>query len=507
MAVQSKPDRPRGRPAEGGSAENGSTAVRPLHPRLGNPERPVPELGGVCSYADAARPGLDVTETVALLKRHNWVETRLTDLFLTRLNSTPEWEVKGAFSLHLWLDAEHAKWIRKRVSELRHPPHRFEQVPDPGVEAFLQEALRSRDTLEVLTAIYRVIKPALLDAYRVHQVATNPLADQPTRRILRFIVLEEEEMIEWGERALESLLATATHGEKARVSAWEAHLRAHLAAAGGLLGTEPRPDEQLPPSRADAEPTLQVDWIPRRDARLESDNNDFPPHWVYAQRERPVKERMLALICKRLLEMDVPEMMAPIIWKTREQAAKAGKPKQWVYTADMARQVWDEARHSMLGEAWLVAHGIDWTQVPLNVGFSNGLNTLATPDEAHAALYWIEQGLMPRMTGKGYEYDVANEDGNPLAVVFQDFDWADEVLHVHIGRHIVEALGSRKEAERLGEEAFGRVMESRRRRQAEEGQEKHREWWTAFCETAIGLTPAPLNEEVMASQDAPWKTE
>ena len=488
------------------SPTNGrAPTVEPRHSRLGPPARPVPELGGVCSYADAARPGLDVTATVALLKRHNWVETRLTDLFHTRLNSTPEWEVKGAFSLHLWLDAEHARWIRERVAELRHPPHRFEQAPDSGLEAFLQEALRSRGTLELLTAVYRVIKPALLEAYRTHQELADPLADQPTRRILRFIVLEEEEMIAWGEQALEALLAVASEEERRRAADWEAHLRAHLAAAGGMLGTAPRPDEAPPPSRAAAEPTVEVDWTPRRDPRIESDNYDFPPHWVYAQRERPVKERMLALICKRLLEMDVPEMMAPIIWKTREQAASSGKPKTWLYTADMARQVWDEARHSMLGEAWLVAHGIDWTQVPLNVGFSKGLNTLATPDEAHAALYWIEQGLMPRTTGKGYEYDVASEAENPLAAVFQDFDWADEVLHVHIGRHIVDALGSRQNTERLGEEAFARVMEERRRQQAEEGDDKHREWWTRFCEGAIGLTPEPLSQELMASQDAPWK--
>src|SRR5215218_567954 len=176
---------------------NGSAAAKPLHRRLGPADRPVPELAGVCTYAEAARPGLDVTETVALMKRHNWVETRLTDLFLTRLSSTPEWEVKGAFSLHLWLDAEHAKAIRERVAELRHPPHRFEQVPDAGVEALLQEALRSRNTLEVLTAIYRVIKPALVEAYRAHLEACNTLADQPTRRVLRFILIEEEEMIAW----------------------------------------------------------------------------------------------------------------------------------------------------------------------------------------------------------------------------------------------------------------------------------------------------------------------
>ena len=475
------------------------------HPRLGAEGRFIPELAGVCTYEEAGRPGHDVTKVVSLLKRLDWVKNRLTEVYLTRLNSTPEWEVKGAFSLHLWLDAEHAKWIRERVAELRHPPHRFDDVPDPALEAFLQEVLRSAGTVEALAAVYRVVRPALLRACRAYLATTNALADQPSRRILRFVVLEEEEMVAWGEQALDALLAAGSQGDRAGASVWQAHLDAYLEAAGGVFGDEPRRTDDVPPARAALEPEPVVDWVPRRDARIESDNYHFPPHWVYAQQERPVQERMLALVCKRLLEMDVPEMMAPIIWNTRREALRRGKAKPWVYTADMARQVWDEARHSMLGEAWLVARGIDWTRVPLNVGFSKGLNTLASADEAHAALYWIEQGLMPRNTGKGYEYDVASEAENPLAAVFQDFDWADEVLHVHIGRHIVDALGSRQSTERLGEEAFARVMEERRRRQAEEGEEKHREWWTSFCEIAIGLTPEPLDEQVKAAQDAPWK--
>src|SRR3954471_2978815 len=85
----------------------------PAHPRLG-----IPELGGICRYDEVGVPGFGVEENVALLKRYNWVETRLTDLFLTQLTSTPEWEVKDAFSLHVWLDAEHAKWLQGRVAEM-----------------------------------------------------------------------------------------------------------------------------------------------------------------------------------------------------------------------------------------------------------------------------------------------------------------------------------------------------------------------------------------------------
>jgi hypothetical protein len=488
----------------------------------------VPELAGVCTYAEAGQPGLGVEDNVAPLKRYNWVETRLTDLVLAHVTSTPEWEVKGGFCLHVWLDAEHAKWLQERVAELRHPPHHFHVPPDDALEAWLQEALRSADTVELLVAIYRVIKPALLEAYRAHMERTNPLVDHPTRRLLRFMILEEEEMIGWGEAALQALLVD--DDTRARAAAWEAHLRAYLEAAGGISSscsssstssssvvqesrttTRTRTMEEshpnaLPPPRA-REP-FTPDWFPRRDARFESFNYHFPPHWVYAQRERPADERMLALVCKRLLEMDVPEMMAAIIWRAREEAVKARQPRPWSYTQEMCRQVWDEVRHSMMGEVWLVNHGIDFTRVPLNVGFSLGLNQLATAREAHAALWWIEQGLMPKTTGKAYEWRTARETGDALATLFMDYDWADEVLHVHIGRRwLVKELGSREEAERLGNEAFARVMAIRRKKGlAGAEQTEQREWWPDFCESVLGYRPAPLAPEVYETpdEDAPW---
>jgi hypothetical protein len=505
-------------------------APAPAHPRIG-----IPELAGVCRYDEVRAPGFGVEENVALLKRYNWIETRLTDLYLTQVTATPEWEVKDAFSLHVWLDSEHAKWLQERVAEMRHPPHNFHTPPDPELEAWLQEALRSEGTVEVLVAIYRVLKPALVTAYRAHREQTHPLVDHPTRRILRFILQEEEEMIEWGEAALQALLTDDEARRKAET--WEAHLRAYLPASlaeGSGFGVQgsgtappslpnlggeggaPQPstfnlepstlNSELPPPRATA--PLQPDWVPRRDSRFESFNYLFPPHWVYAQRERPADERMLALVCKRLLEMDVPEMMASIIWRTREEALAAGKPKPWDYSVEMCRQLWDEARHSMMGEAWLASRGIDFTQVPLNIGFSLGLNTHATPTEAHAALWWIEQGLMPRTTGKAYEWRTAHESRDALATLFMDYDWADEVLHVHIGRRwLVKELGSREEAERLGSEAFRRVMAIRRQHGLEGATEtEQRDWWPAFCERVLGYRPEPLAQEVYETpdEDAPW---
>ncbi len=470
--------------------------IRALHPTIG-----VPELGGVCTYEDAARPGFGVEENVARLKRLIWVEQTLCDITLSRLNATPEWEVKGGLTLHLHLDAEHVRALQARVAELRHPPHNFHTAPDAALDAFCQEALRPHSTIETLVGIYRVLRPALIAAYEAHRELTNPLVDQPTRRLMRFALLEENEVVQWGNEAIEAL--TDTPEKEAQARDWQAHLHAYLGAAGGIMGDGARPENALPAARASS--PLEPDFAPQRDARLESDNAHFPPHWVYAERERPVDERTLALVCKRLLEMDVPEMMASIVWRARNEAALAGKPKTWDYTADMARQMWDEARHSMMGESWLVAHGVDWTRIPLNVGFSQTLNSLATARESHAALFAIEQGLMPQNSGKAYEWRTARDSGDALAQLFMDYDWADEVLHVHIGRHLVEQFASRKEAEAVGNEAFARVM-AMRAAQAQElatAQAKP-EWWHPFVQEVLGFSPEPF-QEAASQKVAPWK--
>ena len=75
----------------------------------------IPPLAGLATYEEAARVGYSVDENVERLRRFNYVETRLHQIALAFMNPTPEWEVKGAFSLHLWLDAEHSQVLRDNL--------------------------------------------------------------------------------------------------------------------------------------------------------------------------------------------------------------------------------------------------------------------------------------------------------------------------------------------------------------------------------------------------------
>jgi hypothetical protein len=142
----------------------------------------LPGTTGICSYEEAAHLGMDVDETVTRLVRYAWMNRRLMDYGLYWINPTPEWEVKEALSLHTYLCTEHAALMRKRVSEMRNPPPRMDIAPDAALERFLDEILAAQTTLEKLVAVYGVLRPALLRAYREHYEAAHKLVDYPTRR-------------------------------------------------------------------------------------------------------------------------------------------------------------------------------------------------------------------------------------------------------------------------------------------------------------------------------------
>jgi len=289
------------------------------------------------------------------------------------------------------------------------------------------------------------------------------------------------EMCVLGEQALAAVHCDNPQDE----AAWLASLDACLAAAGGLDGSSA--SSALAPGRRYSLTPYVYDAVPRRDARFPDPYNMAVNAEVFIWDEtKPAPPKLVMLFYKRLREIDVPEMMASIIAET------PGKP--WEYYRDMSRQLWDEARHALMGEVGFAALELDWPSlVRINFTWSLGLNTQLTPIERHAVLYFIEQGLMPK-TGKRYEWEVAGRTGLPIAQTFQDFDWADEVLHARIGRQwYVTAMPSHVEALKYGDRCWSKVLvdwEQWRR----DGLTAHENWWPAayraFC-AARGETPDP----------------
>jgi len=448
------------------------------------PSLGIPELAGLATYEEAARLGYPVDENVRRLLRYQWTERRLMVALLSHLPAEPVWEVKCAMALHQWQDAQHVDALRRRVSEMRHPVPPLDAAPDDRLDAFLEEMLRSADTIELLAGTYGIARRAVLDAYREHLRDTNPLVDHPTRRLLRLAVLDHEEALRWSTTALEAL-ARGDPAASSRARAWQRHLEAYLTAAGEIAGPSLSGEAAAVPPERSREP-FAPDLRPRRDDRFAGQHNfEFPPHVVYNDPKVPADERNLALLCKRTLEMDVPEMMASIM------VQRSGQP--WEFHLDYSRQLWDETRHAMMGSVALESRGVDWSTIPLNVGFSLRLNLHADPLERQTILYAIEQSLMPADTGKRFEYHTAVEAGDPLSAHFHDYDWADEVLHAHIGRRWLKREGV------TPDNAMDRAVPIHDRTWAALDQyrnlEPQHDWWDEFVRRVLGKPSALRPEE------------
>lgn len=433
--------------------------------------RGLPTLAGLATLAEAARPGLPVEQCVARLKRLHYAFFRLHEILTARITAEPIYELKSGFSHHAYLCAEHVTALRTRIGEMREPPLGLDQIPSEARQVFFDEILASATTAELLVGVYEKALPALDAALAKYMADTHPLCDAPSVRVCRFARLEVGDMLAFGRKCVAALVDAEA---RSRMAGWLALLDDCLAESGKQL------------ERQHSATPYVYDPVPRRDERFQDLWNQGvnAEAFLYDESFDP-RPKTLMMYYKRLREIDVPEMMASIIVQTK------GKP--WKYYRDMTRQLWDEARHAMIGEVGFVANGVDWKKARITHNWSTRLNTECTALERHAVLYFIEQGLMTR-TGKRYEWEVGVASGSPLAGVFQDFDWADEVLHSQIGREwLVTEMGDLKKALDYGDQCWSRIL-SNWAEVRDKGLTRHENWWPAVYEQACqawGVEPDP----------------
>jgi hypothetical protein len=447
--------------------------------------RGLPVLAGLASFEQASRPGLSVEACVARLKRFHYAFVRLHQVLTARITAESIYELKTGFSHHAYLCAEHVEGLRTRVAEMREPPLGLETVPHPALEVFFDEILATPSTAELLVGLYDKALPALDAALARHMADTNPLADAPSVRVCRFARLETGDMLVFGQKSIGCLVDAKG---RAAMSGWLRLLDDCLATAGGLDGADTASDA-VPPRQYSATPYV-YDPIPRRDGRFQDLYNQGVNAESFIYNDAfPASAKALMILFKRLREIDVPEMMASIIHQTH------GKP--WGYYRDMTRQLWDEARHALMGQLGFVALGVDWTKARVTHNWSLRLNTECTPLERHAVLYFIEQGLMTK-TGKRYEWEIGQASRIPLLATIQDYDWADEVLHAQMGRQwYIPQVGDWKQALAYGDQCWSKIL-SNWHTVRDQGLTEHANWWPAIYAQACASWGVEPDAEVLA---------
>src|SRR5438270_13821490 len=141
------------------------------------------------------------SNTAHLLKRYFFCERTLLVSQAAWIPLIAPLETKIGIARCIWQSAETAHALRERVFELRFPSRLLEEEgADRGLADLLSAVKQSPSVPAFLSAMARVLLPALRDSYREYLGASDFIADGPTHRFLALALSEKEAQIKAFER-------------------------------------------------------------------------------------------------------------------------------------------------------------------------------------------------------------------------------------------------------------------------------------------------------------------
>ena len=311
----------------------------------------------------------------------------------------PSWERKYALGDHVHDDARALTKIKRRLYELRHPAE-YPGAPSSELEALLDRIASAESAREYLSAAYGEAKPALIRAMRIHLENLDPVADEPSLRLLTQVVERQERHVsELGDGSAPFDADIGTFPVKLRTEPRELHILAPL--------EEPLRDDFV-------EVTDTGDPYLSRELYVNGAENHVPV-------EREEQQHFFHGLMDA--ELSAAELMA------RNSHEHPEMP--WDFHVDMARQNWDEVRHARLHDLLMKDElGCAWGDFP--VGFSYFRSIYAYDLLGRLCLFngTSEQRAMWRHS---HRRKTLMELGQARVAMVFDYLLADEVPHVHNG--------------------------------------------------------------------------
>ncbi len=369
-----------------------------------------------------------VEENARRLLRFFYLERRLAHALGSWTLALPEFEVKIETGRHLFYHLDAAHSLRTRLNELEMRLGAVDEYRDPQLDLFVEEVLCAADAPELLVGVHQVAGQALALAYRHHMDDTAAVADAPTLRLLKRILLDYEPMLEWAEAAIATYLDGGV--DESRLARWRWHLQQLLGSIGGVTGRDPLAEEPAP-LRHRQQPYVRGQE-PKRDSRFTTfcHTGDYDVGDGQARFPKDSYEgARLRFIRTQRDEVDAIEAFGTFLWDIRFKD----------FTAEyyLARITWDEARHTELGHKALLDAGYDPFELPNRLTGS----TCRGPMEPAYAMAEInlfgEVGVL-KTINQLIEQARARKDASVTHLA--DFVRADERTHVRKGQHIIGVM-------------------------------------------------------------------
>lgn len=369
-----------------------------------------------------------VKENAERLQRYFYFERRLSHALGSWTLAIPEFEVKLETGRHIFYHMDAANTLRTRLSEQERGLTIIDGYRNEEIERVIEEALSAADTPELLVGIHRVIGRALETAYRHHIDDTDPVADAPTIRALKRILLDYEPMLAWADAAIEAYIAGGV--DESRLNAWEWHLKQLLGSIGGVTGADKRC--MAPEGVRSIEKPYVRNTEPRRDSRFATfwNTGDYDKaDGVPRHPAESYESLRLRFIRTQRDEVDAIEAFGTFLWDISFKDFNA--------EYSLARITWDEARHTEIGHRAMLASGYE----PFELANRLTGSTCRGPMEPEFAMAEInlfgEVGVLKTIHSL---IDKAREENDTLLAHIADFIRSDERTHVKKGQHILRAM-------------------------------------------------------------------
>jgi len=389
---------------------------------------------------NAEKTHITIEQNTEIIKRYAFLERAAMRALAGWLPGVPEWEAKNEFGLHIWESADHVELIYQRLRELR--THSPERGLSEALRKFGDELAHAGNTAEVIAGVYLVAKKGLLGALRQHPDATWSAFDSPTVKVAEKLFPALERQVAWAETFLPTIAAHYPGYE-----AWQHYLTALLASDGGVTGSDPQSDM---PIRPDGHALL----LPFQQCQREQGWPIFDPEVDSEPDRKTQPEAHRAWRFKHYLnEMTAAETLGSILWMTPEMT--------WEYQYNVARHLWDEIRHSQLGQIRMQQLGMKISDVPQVVQIYNVMMTLPAVDQYALLTTVIEPNGMPEKVANREHWEAIDDEISAAAV---SYDWSDENFHVRWGKKwtpvLLETYGYTETPEQIAKRTEAWLLEN-----------------------------------------------
>jgi len=373
-----------------------------------------------------------VQEMASLQRLLFEIEREFVRTVTTLIYRVGDIELKYLLCQHCWESAGHARFLRERGRELS-GFGKGEAVRD-SFRMLFEEAVRAESPEDGLAGFYRVLKPALLEAYREYIALTHHLADWPSRHLVEEFIADEER----------HGAEMAPYLEKIPRGSWEEHLAEALAALGGFLEQDPKGDLRDDYEwKARATPYQHLAVCNRGDypvcSSVFSEDPEETPivrSWL-EDPETDARLIRLMVYVWLMMELDAVDYLATVFYDTPDVP--------FDLHFDLARHLWDESRHSQFGYRQLPRLGVDLGALEHSLDLYAILVQMTPPERYAMMTMEFEAGSFPT---KARVMDRIRELNDFEADTLLAFDRNDEQNHVRYGHRwlpeIMKAFGEER---------------------------------------------------------------